>query len=187
MKHMPDHYSVTQDRALWSFHSWTVMSWQSEAEKHSSPCPAHRNWQFWSEYCGRSETQELPVKAEISNGLSIFLHQAVSVKINLLNLAYKFPFLIILLWDVGSCSPTFQPQPRWCAAGPPLGVPTASYQVVNVCSLKLHLTVDWCFVHLRWRGSAKMQYYNFVHFFQHFGSCSGQLSGKSGSDSSPCF
>lgn len=99
MKHMPDNYSVTQDCAVRSFCSWTVMSWQSEAEKRSSPHPAHGNWQLWFEYRGRSETQELPAKAEISNGLSIFLHQVVNVKINLLKLAYKFPFLIILLWD----------------------------------------------------------------------------------------
>lgn len=26
-----------------------------------------------------------------------------------------------------------------------------------------------------------------LNIFQHFGSCSGQWSGKSGSDSSPCF
>lgn len=99
MKYMPDHYSATQDRAVWSFRSWTVVSWQSEAEKRSSPRPAHGSRQLWSESCGRSETRELPAKAEISTGLSVFLHQVVSVKINLLNLVDKFPFLIILLWD----------------------------------------------------------------------------------------
>lgn len=108
MKHMPDHYSITQDRAVRSFCSWTVMSWQSEAEKCSSPHPAHGNWQLWSEHRGRSETQELPAKAEISNGLSIFLHQVVSVKINLLN----FLFLQSCFGTVGYYSPTAQPQPR---------------------------------------------------------------------------
>lgn len=72
------------------------MSWHSEAEKRSSPRPAHRNWQLCSEYCGRSETQGLPAKAEISNGLAIFLHQVVSVKINLLIWCINFLFFLAL-------------------------------------------------------------------------------------------
>lgn len=67
MKHMPDHSSVT--RTVWSVRSWPALSRQGGW--CSSPQPTHRDWQLWAEHT--SAMQELPAKAEISNGLSIFL------------------------------------------------------------------------------------------------------------------
>jgi len=66
---------------------------------------------------------DLPAKAEILNGLLIKQNQSctqvVNFKISLLiNSMYKFPFLIILLWDSWLCCPAAQPQPHGCAAGP---------------------------------------------------------------------